>query len=110
MIKATLETLPKTKVKISQAQIDFFRENGYLVVENALDAGEVKTLQRETARICRGELGQVSGLPPFLPEESDDAIVERTLCIHFPHKVSAVMFDFLAQPTIVEVMTGIIGP
>jgi ectoine hydroxylase-related dioxygenase (phytanoyl-CoA dioxygenase family) len=106
-LETTFETLPQT---ITPTQIDFFRENGYLVVENALDPGEVEALRRETVRICRGELGQVKGLPPFLPEESDDDIIQRTLCIHFPHKVSEVMFDFLAQPTIVEVMTGIIGP
>ena len=98
------------RLEITQHQIDFFQENGYLVVENALSPEEVQGLRQETAQICRGERGRVKGLPPFLPEESDDEVIQRTLCIHFPHKISASMFDFLTHPVIVEVLTRAIGP
>ncbi len=99
----------QTLAKAIQPQVDFFRENGYLVVENALTSQEVATLQGETVQICRGNLGQVHGLPPVWPNDSDDEIIQRTLCVHFPHKISTVMFSFLAHPTIVQVLTQIIG-
>ncbi len=98
------------RVKITADQIAFFRENGYLVVEGALSPSEIELLHRETVRICRGELGPVKGLPPVFPEDTDDDVIRRTLCVHFPHKLSQVMYDFLAHPTIVDVLTRIIGP
>ncbi len=97
-------------VMITDKHAAFFRENGYLVVENALSSYEVDALRQETVRICRGELGHVRGLPPVLPEDTDDDVIQRTLCVHFPHKISEVMYDFLAQRTIVDVLTRVIGP
>ncbi len=97
-------------VAITAEHADFFREHGYLVVENALSPVEVDALRQETVRICRGQLGHVRGLPPILPEDTDDDVIQRTLCVHFPHKISEVMYDFLAQRTIVDVLTRVIGP
>ena len=109
---ATLEPSLSTEQRpqITQQHADFYKENGYLVVADALTPTEVDTLRRETVRICRGQLGHVRGLPPVFPEDSDDAVIQRTICVHFPHKISAVMVDFLAHPTIVDVLTRTIGP
>jgi len=114
MLRETVRTTPviagDSGVSIDDDATLFFRENGYLVVENALSPQEVETLRAETVRICRGELGHVTGLPPTLPEDTNDDVIQRTLCVHFPHKISAVMYDFLAQPTIVDCLTKVIGP
>jgi chlorinating enzyme len=112
LAQTVMETVtgPQERVKITHKQTDFYRENGYLVVEDALTPDEVAALRQETVRICRGQLGHVRGLPPVLPDDSDDDVVRRTICVHFPHKISEVMYDFLAQPTIVEVLTRLIGP
>lgn len=88
----------------------FFKDNGYLVVPNALNMDEVEELRRETVRICRGELGAVRGILPHHPDESDDDVMRNYLCIHFPHKLSAVMHRYLAHPAIVDVLTQVIGP
>ncbi|MBX3012288.1 MAG: phytanoyl-CoA dioxygenase family protein [Caldilineaceae bacterium] len=101
---------PKSRPRITKQHADFYREHGYLVIENALTPAEVATLRTETVQICRGQRGQVHGLPPVLPGESDDEVIQRTICVHFPHKLSPVMYDFLAHPTIVEVLTRTIGP
>jgi ectoine hydroxylase-related dioxygenase (phytanoyl-CoA dioxygenase family) len=113
MLTQLMEAAPalaQTTVTITPEEVHFFRENGYLVVEEALSRAEIEALRRETARICRGELGPVKGLPPVYPGESDDEVTRKTLCIHFPHKLSPLMFDFLSQPTIVKTLTRIIGP
>lgn len=94
---------------IAQAEVQFFRENGYLVVENALTADEIDELRRDTVAICRGEYGAVRGIHTHLPTETDDEVIRSYLCIHFPHKLSPTMANYLAHPVIADVLTHIIG-
>ncbi len=87
-----------------------YERDGYVVVPDALAHDEVEALRAETARICRGELGPVNGLAEAGADEPDDVAIRRYLCIHFPHKLSALMRDALAHPNVVDVLTRIIGP
>ncbi len=94
----------------------YFKENGFVVMEGGLSPTEVTALNFETAGLCRGERGEIGGrhnTPGIItaPDDMSDAEVMRQyLCIHFPHKLSNVMFDALAQPNIVSLLTRIIGP
>lgn len=88
----------------------FYEEHGYVIVPDALTPAEVEELREETTRLCRGELGEIKGVFPAEPGESDDDVLRRYLCIHFPHKLSPVMKHYLAQATMVDVLTQIIGP
>ncbi|MFL5801740.1 MAG: phytanoyl-CoA dioxygenase family protein [Roseiflexaceae bacterium] len=88
----------------------FFHEHGYLVVESALSAAEIDALNAEAAAICRGNRGDVRGVLPVAASDSDVDVMRRYLCIHFPHKISQVMYHTLAHPAIVNVLTTIIGP
>jgi phytanoyl-CoA hydroxylase len=88
----------------------FFHEQGFLVVEGALDPDEVAELNADAAQICRGSRGPVRGVTPAAEGESDEEVMRRYLCIHFPHKISARMHQALAHPAIVDVLTGVIGP
>ena len=74
------------------------------------DAAGIEELRAEATRICRGEAGGVRGVIPSAADESDDDVLRRYLCIHFPHKLSAVMYRYLAHPVIVDVLTKLIGP
>src|SRR4029078_6816121 len=75
-----------------------------------LSPAEVDQLRRETTRICRGEAGEVRGVTPAESSETDDEVLRQYLCIHFPHKISEIMKHYLAQATMVDVLTHIIGP
>lgn len=88
----------------------FFKDNGFLVIENGADPDAQRSLIHETVELCRGERGPIAGVTPASPDESDDDVMRRYLCIHFPHKLSQVMYDVLALPAIVEVLTSVIGP
>jgi len=88
----------------------FFKEQGFLVIENALTAPEIEEIREETARICRGERGMFGGLNPNDPSLSDDEIIKNYLCIHFPHKVSEIMLKYVAHQAFVKTLTQIIGP
>jgi ectoine hydroxylase-related dioxygenase (phytanoyl-CoA dioxygenase family) len=95
---------------ITSREVEFYRENGYLVVENALTREEIDELRRDTVAICRGQYGEVRGIYPHAPTETDDDVMRSYLCIHFPHKLSPTMAKYLAHPAIVDVLTQVIGP
>lgn len=104
------KTRENTRSTLTEDHVQFFRDNGYLVVENAFCHEEIEELRRETVAICRGQRGEVDGLPAFDPNESDDEIQRRVLCIHFPHKISEPMRSSISHPAMVKVLTRIIGP
>lgn len=88
----------------------FYEENGYFVLPDALSTEEVEDLKAEALRICRGERGDFEGIEPMFDGDTEDDILRRYLCIHFPHKMSEVMHNYLATPKMVDVLTEIIGP
>lgn len=99
-------TLPAT----SQAA-EFYRDNGFLVLEGAFSGPEVAELNAEAAAICRGDRGsEIRGLVPAHDAETDQDVLARHLCIHFPDKVSPLMRRQLSHPSLVDVLTAIIGP
>ena len=89
---------------------EFFKDNGFLVLEDALTSREVDALRAETAAICRGDRGDVPGFVEGIAGESDDDIMRRYLCIHFPHKISPLMERTLAHKSMVEALIRVIGP
>ena len=95
---------------ISDEDVAFYRENGYLIVPNALSSDELESLRNETTAICRGERGEVNNLPEVTTEDTDDDVNKRILCIHMIHKISSIMYDALAHPVMADTLTRIIGP
>ena len=89
---------------------DFYRENGFLVVENCIPPHEVAELRDETTQVCRGNRGAFGGITEATAAETDDEVLRRYLCIHFPHKISETMKRYVAHPSYVDVLTAIIGP
>jgi len=87
-----------------------YRETGYLIYPKALTEEEVEELRLDTVRLCRWEYGEIHGSLPPQPGESDEDLLCRHLCIHFPHKVSPVTYKYLAHPSIVETLTQVISP
>lgn len=89
---------------------EFYRKHGFLVVENCFSPTEVAELNAETTALCRGDRGDIHGVTPALPEQSDEEVLKQYLCIHFPYKLSAMMRAQVAQENIVEILTRVIGP
>ncbi|MBL8132049.1 MAG: phytanoyl-CoA dioxygenase family protein [Anaerolineae bacterium] len=94
---------------IGESDCAFYAENGYLTVDGALYADEVEALRAETTALCRGDRGAIRGVTPADPQDEDAEVLKRYLCIHFPHKLSPLMLDYLAHPVIVDVLTKVIG-
>lgn len=98
------------KGPLSGDAVDFYKENGFLVLEDGFTSFEIDTLRRQALKICKGEAGDIRGLQPTSGSESDDEILKKYLCIHFPHLLSRAMHDSLSHPSIVDVLTKVIGP
>ncbi|HYP45904.1 MAG TPA: phytanoyl-CoA dioxygenase family protein [Propionibacteriaceae bacterium] len=93
------------------AFIDHYQQWGFALLDT-FGPEEVAEVNAEALRICRGDLGTVTGAagPKSDDDADDDALLRRYLCIHYPHKVSAVAMRALHHPTVVSALTGVIGP
>ncbi len=90
--------------------VTFFEANGYLVLENAFNPAEIEELKQETTLICRGDRGQLPDHPKAGPAEPDASVLNRFLCIHFPHKCSDVMRRAIHNQPTVQTLSTVIGP
>ncbi len=88
----------------------FYDANGYCVMEDAFSPREVAELKDETTLICRGKRGAIRDAEPLPDELPDDDVLQRFLCIHFPHKSSEVMRRTLFNPGTLKVLTSVISP
>jgi len=95
---------------IGPEAVEFYRENGFLAITNALTRQELEEIHSETLRLSRNADGQVKGVDPAPPAMSDEEALKRVLCIHFPHKLSDSMLRALDHPAIVDVLTQVISP
>ncbi|MGF1450273.1 MAG: phytanoyl-CoA dioxygenase family protein, partial [Opitutales bacterium] len=104
-----------TRGELGEASNAFYREQGFLVVVDAVAADEVDAMLAETVAICRGQRGEVyleshEAVDTDYADLDDDAVIRQFLCLHQPHKISEVMRRNLGHPAIREVLTGVIGP
>ncbi|MCC5828122.1 MAG: phytanoyl-CoA dioxygenase family protein [Phycisphaeraceae bacterium] len=113
-----------SRQELNNGASEFYREQGYLVVPDALTSDQVDELCRETVAICRGQRAELGAgwlggngqrhpdmpTPEEMAKLDDDELLKRFLCIHFPHKCSRVMLEALSHPVIVDVLTRAIGP
>lgn len=88
----------------------FYRENGYLVIENGFSVSEIDQLCGEALAICRGERGKVGGMPELRGDESDEEVLRQVLCIHFPHIISPLIDGCLGHQAFVDVLTEVVSP
>jgi phytanoyl-CoA hydroxylase len=94
--------------------ISSFHANGFALLADALSPDEVASVNAEALRLCRGDLGEISAEPTGddqpAEDDSDESVLRRYLCIHYPHKVSDVALRALKSPRIVDALVGVIGP
>ncbi|MGL4631440.1 MAG: phytanoyl-CoA dioxygenase family protein, partial [Leadbetterella sp.] len=95
---------------VTEANIRFYHDYGYLIANDLLSQDKILTLKKDTAKIFRGEYGSIDGMLPVEANETDDDVLKKYVAIHFPHKISPVIFDFLKEESIVDVLKGIVSP
>jgi ectoine hydroxylase-related dioxygenase (phytanoyl-CoA dioxygenase family) len=87
----------------------FYSENGYLIAEDLLTDAEVRALTGELTHLIRGAGRDVIGAVSD-PGVSDQEVIERTLAVHHPHKLSPLVLDTVKHSRVVEVLERLIGP
>lgn len=88
----------------------FYQEYGFLIAPDLLTKDEITSLKKETVAIFRGERGHVEGLADVTAGETDADVLKKYVAIHFPNKLSSMMYAALSHEKIVSVLTNIIGP
>ena len=108
-----------------------YHRDGYAVLPAAFDRAEIDAVNAEALRLCRGDYATSSltgehpserraatdGAAPDPtdpdltdPDLTDDELLRRYLCLHFPHKGSAVIAETMRHPALVAALTQVIGP
>jgi ectoine hydroxylase-related dioxygenase (phytanoyl-CoA dioxygenase family) len=87
-----------------------YEDEGYVVVPDVLGREGLASAIAEATAICRGLRGDIEGAVPADERDDDGAVLGRYLCIHFPHKVSALMRDLARNHTVVDALVDVIGP
>ncbi|HLT01602.1 MAG TPA: phytanoyl-CoA dioxygenase family protein [Geminicoccaceae bacterium] len=95
---------------ISEQQVEFYRENGFVVVEDVLSAAEVSRLREVTDEMLERARGLTTHDDVFDLEDThrpDDPRVRR---IKFPDRQHPEYARLVRHPNIVAVLQRLIGP
>ncbi|WPV67810.1 phytanoyl-CoA dioxygenase family protein [Chitinophaga sp. LS1] len=95
---------------ITTTQVNQYKEKGYLVIPDLFSKEEIAALRKETADIFRGKRGVVEGMIDTDDDISDEEVLKKYVAIHFPHKISPVIYKALFHKGVIDVLNGIIGP
>lgn len=102
---------------LTQDQINFFNENGYLVVEDAVTPEQLQSLRDdfatwvEESRSHDEAWGEtVNGKSRFDVETGHSAETPALRRINAPHEVSDAYFDVMADSGMTDMVADLIGP
>ncbi len=91
---------------LTDEQVRFFVENGYLIVPKLISPEEVEELRHDTVRVARGDY-PCTTIPPVAQGLTDDEVLRTILCIHMPHYISPVMAAYVRHPKICGILSQI---
>ena len=91
---------------VSEEQVRFFVDNGYLIVPGLIKPDELEELKQDTAHIARGGYPN-NALKPMPADLSDEQVLQGILCIHQPHHISPIMKKYAQHPLLCGVLSQI---
>lgn len=95
---------------LSREQIDFYNENGYLMVENAVTPEQLKALQETTYRLIDASRPVTETNDVYDLDDGHSPDNPRLTRIKLPHKQDPLYWDVLKNSAITEVLTDLLGP
>jgi phytanoyl-CoA hydroxylase len=95
--------------ELTAGNISFYKDYGYLIAPDLITPAEIEALRNDTAKIFRGGYGMIDGMLPVSAKESDADILKKYVAIHFPHKLSLLIKNFLAHKKIVNVLQAVVS-
>lgn len=85
-----------------------YARDGFVVLEDLLDAATLEALRAEATAVVRGRRGPIVGLEDR-PEDDDAAALRRCDCIHYVHKASPALGEVMRHPRLVATLTELVG-
>ena len=105
-----MNTLESSRIEVpkvvSEEQVRFFVENGYLAVPDMMTPEELEELKQDTVKLGRGGY-PCETLKPLPSDMSADEIQRNILCIHQPHYISPVMERYVRHPKLCGILSQI---
>jgi len=98
------------KGEISNENIAFYSEQGYLIAPNTLDAKSIEALKKEALDIVCGKRGKLDGAEENLDNIPPEDIIKKYAAIHFPHKISPLIKETASHKSVANVLSKIISP
>ncbi|MEM9257533.1 MAG: phytanoyl-CoA dioxygenase family protein [Pseudomonadota bacterium] len=106
-----MDSVYDAKTFDAQSLANAYHRDGYVLLKGVFSSEEVRSLQDETLRICRGDRGKLFGADLInRGASSAEEAMQQVLAIHFPHKVSSIMKATLTQSDLVRALNTLIGP
>ena len=93
---------------VTDEQVQFYVEQGYLVLERLVPESDLELLRQDTVALARG-VYPCDGIKPTPAGWNDQQVLESILCIHQPHQISPVMRSFITHPRITAVLSRIVA-
>ena len=107
MISVDSEAIDVPK-HLNPDQVDFFVNQGYLVVPDMIDVNELDELKRDVIDVARGRY-PCENIEPLAEDITDQEVIEKILCIHMPHYISPVIEKYVKHPKICGALSQLTG-
>jgi len=95
---------------INQQDADFYKEQGYLVVNNVLTSAEVAALRADLDKVVTDARHVTENNDVYDLEETHSPDNPRVRRIKHPHTVMPTAMDLMRHPALIEILTRLIGP
>lgn len=95
---------------LSKDQIEFYQENGYLMIENALSEDQLQLLQEVTNTFIEGSREVTQSNDVYDLDEGHCKDEPRLTRIKLPHKQHPAFWEVLGSGRITSMLSALLGP
>lgn len=96
--------------QLTKQNISYYYEYGFLVAEDLFDPIEIADVKDEALKIFRGKRGLIDGLVEMDDNTSEFNVLKNYIAIHFPHKISEKLTEYVQHKKVADILSGIISP
>jgi len=95
---------------LTRQQIEFYREHGYLHVEDAVTPQQLAALRQRTEELIEASREVSASNDVYDLDEGHSPAQPRLTRIKLPHKVDPLFWDTLKHSRITEILRDLLGP
>ena len=96
--------------RLTSEQVDHYRAEGYLVVHDVLDTGELATMRGAVDALLAGARGLATHTDLYDLEDSHTPEAPRVRRLKMPHTAHPAFDALIRSPKVLELLTPLLGP